>query len=275
MIGEYICINGNFVNVSSCGEELKRLIATNYTYRDVLTAHHRPLHLDSQIELIELSCRTLFGTAPGLDTPAVDKLIGELLYRNRASQGGNIIRIIAVPDNDSGTIDTFIFYENPTVYNGYSLWHRQIKALPLTYEIPFPAFRTSANLTCHNYSREFARRQGCDCAIAINYDGVAVSLGEHPLFCIKDGAVYTPDATDTVPQSVERLLGIELCRLTGLPVHEKSLTIEEFSEVDEAFSFTTAGLLSIFPAEGRKLSSSVVKSMEKNLSSLGHFRPSF
>ncbi|MCC8019695.1 MAG: aminotransferase class IV [Rikenellaceae bacterium] len=268
MPGEYICINGHIHESDSCGSRLLGLLGANYTYRSVHTLAGRPLHIDAHLALLGHSYESLYGYDPAIERAGVERWIGEVLYRNSASRGSNLIRIVAAPDGEGGGSDIFIFYLGPMMYQGYSLWHKPRRALPLTYEVPFPAFRTAANLTSHNYAHAHARRLGYDAAITVNYAGEAVSLGEDPLFCVRGREVFVADAETRIPQSVERLLGIEVCRAAGLEVHEQAVAADELTGMDELFAFSPQGLVPVGSVGEHLLPSAIVNLLGDRLPGL-------
>ncbi|MCD8103065.1 MAG: aminotransferase class IV [Alistipes sp.] len=268
MPDEYISINGRIYESGSCGNRLTGLLGTNYTYRNIHTLAGRALHIDAHLALLAHSYATLYGYDPAIDKAALGKNIGEVLYRNSASLGSNLIRLVAAPGKEQDRADIFIFYLGPMMYQGYSLWHKPQRTLPLTYEVPFPVFRTAANLTSHNYALTYARRLGYDAAITVNYAGEAVSLGEDPLFCVRGREVFVADAESRVAQSVERLLGIEACRSAGLEVHETAVAADCLTGMDELFAFSPQGLVPVGAVGEHLLPSAIVNILGDRLSGI-------
>ncbi|MCD7969031.1 MAG: aminotransferase class IV [Alistipes sp.] len=264
----YIGINGQLYDTARCGDKFSHLMEVNYTYRVINTVAHRPLHLTAQLCLLSRTYEALFRREARFDTDTVGKQIRDLLYRNSAAQGGNLVRLVAFPSAVTGEPDLYMFYGGPLVYSGYCVWHKPAAALTLTYEIPFPAYKTAANYLCHESARRRAVAVGKHSAISVDYRGLAVSLGENPLFAVCGREVYIPDAEASCPQSIERMLGIEVCTRARLTVTEKCLTEQQLMETEEIFSFTPQGILPVGAVNGRLFPTTFIRTLDRFLDRL-------
>ncbi|MCC8036345.1 MAG: aminotransferase class IV [Rikenellaceae bacterium] len=261
----HIVIDGKLLPLDRCAEQIAWLAETNHTYRTLHTLAHRPLHPATQLELLSLAYRALFRRELHLEMDTLCENIASLLYRANAPAGSNTVRIAAAPDPATGEPRIFILYEGPLVYSGYRIWHKSVTARPLTYEVPFPAFKTSAGRLCHTFARSFARGEGFDEAITVDYGGYAVSMGDNPLFCISGNGVWVADAEKQSPQSVERLLGIEICTAAHLAITEKALPADSLGEMDEIFAVTPQGIIPVGAVDKKLYASTRVKTFEKYL----------
>ena len=69
-------------------------------------------------------------------------------------------------------------------------------------------------------------------------------VGAANFFCVKDGALYTPELTGTILPGITRDSIIQLARHHGIEVHETKVTAEFAMSADEAFCCGTAAVIS-------------------------------
>ncbi|HIF04531.1 MAG TPA: hypothetical protein EYQ80_03770 [Candidatus Poseidoniales archaeon] len=69
-------------------------------------------------------------------------------------------------------------------------------------------------------------------------------VGAANFFCVKDGAIYTPELTGTILPGITRASIIELARHKGYTVIEEKVPIEFVLTADECFCAGTAAVIS-------------------------------
>ncbi len=81
-----------------------------------------------------------------------------------------------------------------------------------------------------------AAEKGFDNALVLDPSGHVAELATANVFLAKDGEVHTPHPNGTFLNGVTRQRVIKLLEGAGTPVHERSLTFEDFEEADEIFA---------------------------------------
>ena len=90
-----------------------------------------------------------------------------------------------------------------------------------------------------------AQAKGFDNAIVTDCAGNVAELATANVFMVKDGEVYTSIPNGTFLAGITRMRVITLLREAGIPVHEITLTIEDFMGADEIFS--TGNISKVIP----------------------------
>jgi branched-chain amino acid aminotransferase len=101
-------------------------------------------------------------------------------------------------------------------------------------------------------SDAFAR--GFDEALLLDIDGkLAEGSGEN-LFVVRDGAIYTNKADDSILMGITRSAAIEIARAEGYRVEAKSLELDDLLNADEAFfTGTAAEITPIREVDGKEI----------------------
>jgi branched-chain amino acid aminotransferase len=101
-------------------------------------------------------------------------------------------------------------------------------------------------------SDAFAR--GFDEALLLDIDGkLAEGSGEN-LFVIRDGAIYTNKADDSILMGITRSAAIEIAQAEGYRVEAKSLELDDLLNADEAFfTGTAAEITPIREVDGQEI----------------------
>ncbi len=86
-----------------------------------------------------------------------------------------------------------------------------------------------------------ARAKGFDNAIVQDMLGNVAETATSNIFMTRDGEVFTPVPNRCFLNGVTRQRVIRLLREDGVPVHETSLTLEDFAAADEIFGTGNAG----------------------------------
>lgn len=87
----------------------------------------------------------------------------------------------------------------------------------------------------------YARERGFDNAIMLDPDGNVAELATANLWIVKDGVAITPAANGTFLNGITRQRVSTLLRQAGVPVEERTVTLDEVLSADEVFSSGNAG----------------------------------
>lgn len=97
-----------------------------------------------------------------------------------------------------------------------------------------------AKAACHypNNARILtdARARGFDNALVTDANCNVAELADSNVFMVRDGEVFTPAPNNSFLNGITRQRVIGLLRAAGVPVHEKSLRVDDFREADEIFA---------------------------------------
>jgi branched-chain amino acid aminotransferase len=85
-----------------------------------------------------------------------------------------------------------------------------------------------------------ARDAGADEAIMLTAAGTIAECTGDNFFMVRDGALYTPPASEGILEGVTRGLVMELAKRRGIPVYEKVLIRHDLVVADECFATGTA-----------------------------------
>lgn len=80
-----------------------------------------------------------------------------------------------------------------------------------------------------------ARAKGFDNALVADALGNVAETATANVFMVKDGAVFTPIANGTFLAGITRARHMSNLRADGVPVHETTLTFQDFRTADEVF----------------------------------------
>ncbi len=88
-----------------------------------------------------------------------------------------------------------------------------------------------------NNARMFreANQRGFDNALVLDMLGNVAESASANIFMVKDGEVLTPIPNGTFLNGITRQRIMQLCTENNIPVHEKSLSYEDFYHADEIF----------------------------------------
>jgi len=87
----------------------------------------------------------------------------------------------------------------------------------------------------------WARERGFDNAIMLDPDGNVAELATANLWFVKDGVAVTPAANGTFLNGITRQRVFKLLKDAGVPVEERTVTLDEVMAADEVFSSGNAG----------------------------------
>lgn len=116
----------------------------------------------------------------------------------------------------------------------------------------------SLNLLGNVLAKQEAHESGCIEAL-LHRDGVVTEGSASNLFGVKDGTVYTHPVTNLILNGITRQVILGLCEEQGIPVVEKSFTLDEAFEMDEFFlTSTTSEVTPVISIDGRPVSSGML-----------------
>ncbi|MBO0586222.1 D-amino-acid transaminase [Sporosarcina sp. E16_8] len=123
----------------------------------------------------------------------------------------------------------------------------------------------SLNLLGNVLAKQEAHEAGCIEAL-LHRDGVVTEGSASNVFGIKDGIVYTHPVTNLILNGITRQVVLGLCEEQGIPVVEKSFTLDEAFEMDEfILTSTTSEVTPVISIDGRPVGSGLVGPLTKNL----------
>ena len=116
----------------------------------------------------------------------------------------------------------------------------------------------SLNLLGNVLAKQEAHEAGCIEAL-LHRDGVVTEGSASNMFGVKDGIVYTHPVTNLILNGITRQVVLGLCEEQGIPVVEKSFTLDEAFEMDEFFlTSTTSEVTPVISIDGRPVGSGIL-----------------
>jgi branched-subunit amino acid aminotransferase/4-amino-4-deoxychorismate lyase len=111
----------------------------------------------------------------------------------------------------------------------------------------------SLSYAANMLATRMAQEQGADEALLVTPHGRALEAPTSSLFWVADGAILTPPLSDHILASITRALVLELA-----DVEERSVTVPELRDADEAFLVsTTRELQPVASLDGRPIGAAV------------------
>ena len=234
-----------------------------YLYAVINTLDHRPLHLSEHLRKMWEGAQTLYGTTPSQTVEDVERMITERLSEERMPRGGNTVELRAELSDGFWTLS--LHNPTPTIYDGYSYLSLRPSAVIINHELPFSRWRTTCSALTTEFGADFAERQGAGVALRADRNGNLVSCGDNPLFCVRDGVVYTLPVDSGGRDSVERDLMFRLCHLAGVQIVESPTPLDALGEWEEIIIFEPCGVRSIGTCSGYSFDYSIALRLERFL----------
>ncbi|MEK5069269.1 D-amino-acid transaminase [Sporosarcina sp. FSL K6-1508] len=123
----------------------------------------------------------------------------------------------------------------------------------------------SLNILGNVLAKQEAQEAGCIEAL-LHRDGIVTEGSASNMFGVKDGTVYTHPVTNLILNGITRQVILGLCSEQGIPLIEKSFTLEEAFEMDEFFlTSTTSEVTPVISIDGRSLGTGVPGSVTKKI----------
>ncbi|NJP36741.1 D-amino-acid transaminase [Alkalicoccus luteus] len=111
----------------------------------------------------------------------------------------------------------------------------------------------SLNLLPNVMAKQKAMEAGAHEAVFVD-QGTVTEGSSSNLFIVKDGTLLTHPATNAILHGITRRVILDIAEELGIPVEERTFTLDELLEADEAFlSSTTMEAASISAVDGRPL----------------------
>jgi branched-chain amino acid aminotransferase len=190
------------------------------------------------------------------DAGQVRRHLGELLAANQVTEGTARIYMI---------------------YNRVGMW-RSDEPMPevdlLIYTAGLPAHSGEARLSVAENGRHAAsplagvkttswlnnvwhlagaQKAGWTEVILLNERGEAAECTSANIFCVKDGAVFTPPLSSGCLEGVTRSVLLEIASRAGVSMSEKTLTLEDLYAAEEVFiTSTNRSLLGVSEISGHR-----------------------
>jgi branched-chain amino acid aminotransferase len=112
----------------------------------------------------------------------------------------------------------------------------------------------SLNYLNNVLAKREARLRGADEALVLNAQGDVAEAAVANVFCVRDGTLLTPPATDGALEGITRRTVLELARELAIPAHERTLGRFDLFACAEAFlSGSGAGLVPVRSLDGERL----------------------
>jgi branched-chain amino acid aminotransferase len=100
-----------------------------------------------------------------------------------------------------------------------------------------------------------AQKAGWTEVILLNERGEVAECTSANIFCVKDGAVFTPPLSSGCLEGVTRSVLLEIAPRAGVPLTEKTLTLADLHAADEVFiTSTNRSLLGVSEISGHRYS---------------------
>ncbi len=100
-----------------------------------------------------------------------------------------------------------------------------------------------------------AQKAGWTEVLLLNERGEAAECTSANIFCVKDGAVFTPPLSSGCLEGVTRSVLLEIAAQAGVAMTEKTLTLADLYAADEVFiTSTNRSLLGVSEIAGHKFS---------------------
>jgi branched-chain amino acid aminotransferase len=112
----------------------------------------------------------------------------------------------------------------------------------------------SLNYLNNVLAKREARVRGADEALVLNAHGNIAEASVANLFCVRDGTLLTPPATDGALEGITRRTVLELARERAIPAAERTLGRFDLFACQEAFlSGSGAGLVPVRSLDGERI----------------------
>ena len=111
----------------------------------------------------------------------------------------------------------------------------------------------SVNLLASVLAKKKAQRAGADEVLLLD-DGIVREGGSSSFFVVRDGVVITHPLDEHILPGVVRDRAIGLAEQAGIKIDQRPITVDELSEIDEAFiTSTTMGVMPVSSIDGRAI----------------------
>lgn len=234
--------NGEFVTTASAA--VGELFSADYVYQTMQVRGYRPRRAAEHLELLRAAALRLYGEAPGLGAPELERVVASLLRRNHYPEGcceaDVLFRVV------DGRADTLVTAGAISVYDGCEIAALYPRAIVTGYDIPFEGLATGFSRSAADYAAGYAARSGADMAIRARRSGEITGAGEWPLFGVRNRTLVTPSLESGARDSVERRTVLEVAgALRDISVSEESISAGDLAAFSELFTCTPQGITAV------------------------------
>jgi branched-chain amino acid aminotransferase len=112
----------------------------------------------------------------------------------------------------------------------------------------------SLNYLNNVLAKREAKLRGADEALVLNVHGHIAEASVANLFCVRDGALWTPPATDGALEGITRRTVLELAAELGIPAGERTLGRFDLLAAEEVFlTGSGAGIVPVCSLDGERI----------------------
>jgi len=112
----------------------------------------------------------------------------------------------------------------------------------------------SLNYLNNVLAKREARLRGADEALVLNAHGNIAEASVANLFCVRDGMLFTPPATDGALEGITRRTVLELARELAIPAEERTLgRFDLFASAEAFLTGSGAGLVPVRSLDGERI----------------------
>lgn len=243
-----IIVNGEATNFEDCGLLATRILYENYIYQQIHTLDHKALNVSEHLEILNVASQKIYGTKVDLSAEEISGNIEELLRMNRYSRDSNQVTIKLFQSDITGDAHTQSYLLEVTeqlLYSGYKVWHTRPTLDIFQCEYPYMGCTTAVSQLSARYSHEYAQRKGMDIAVIEKNNGTLTNVSDEPLFLLFTNELVTSPLSEGANDSVMRRLAVRAAASEGIKITEYPLRREMLKACDEAFTFSTQGIISV------------------------------
>ncbi len=231
-----------------------------FVYRTIHLYGGRVRLLDEQLNLLERAAAELCGVRYRPERAAAAERLLAAARRERYPAGvSGFVRIEVTASGEERLRPC-----GTSLYAGYALRSLRLEAVTLLYDRLFGEALTSASEAEDALARAVARRLGADEAVRCDAAGVCRSLGDAPLFAVRDGVLYG-DRTAAVRFSAEAELLWRAAAAERICTADRPLLREETGGFDELFAVDPRGITALARCDGHPYMALVAERLAKAL----------
>jgi D-alanine transaminase len=255
----YAILNGNLVNRAEAKVDIedRGYVFGDGVYEVIRVYNGKMFTMKEHLERFERSS-TSIGIKLPYGAQQLTNMLEELIEKNNLQLGivymqitrGVAPRVHAFPDPDVTPSLTAFTKEMPRPLAGLE---NGVKTI-LTEDIRWLRCDIkSLNLLGNILAKQKASEQSC--YEAIQHRGQDVTEGSSSnIFIVKKGTVITHQSDNLILKGITKDVILRLCTEKGIPVEERTTTLDELSQADEVFlSSTTSEVMPIVVVDGKEV----------------------
>ena len=189
------------------------------------------------------------------DAVAVEQaVIGDRDARLVCTRGVGALGVDPIPCRDPRLfciVDRIRLYDERQRTEGLDLVTVSVRRPPA--DVLDPRVK-SLNYLNNVLAKREARLRGADEALVLNAHGHVAEAAVANVFCVRDGVLLTPPATDGALEGITRRTVLELARELAIPCAERTLgRFDLFASTEAFLSGSGAGLVPVRSLDGERL----------------------